>query len=460
MKHIPFLVLGVLLLGGILNAARGDSGVVTFADGKTPTREIHVSPSGSDGAGDGSAGNPYATIAYAVSQAATGTAVRVHPGTYAGGQYMANVAGTAEYPVWISGTDPVSRPLLSGSAQGIHFVKVRYLVVENLEVSGASGNGLNCDDGGDYADALAAHHVVFRNLDIHDIGGTGNQDGLKLSGLNDFWVLDSRFARCGGASSGSGIDHVGCHRGLIVGCTFQEMSGNAVQCKGGSEDIEIRGCRMLDAGARGVNMGGSTGFEFFRPPLSTNEPNVEARDIRVLANLFKGSGAPVAFVGCVDSIAANNTIIDPDTWVARILQETTTSGDYAFRACADSVFANNLVYYNRATLSTHVNVGPDTDPGSFTFAHNLWYAHDNPANSAPSLPVTETGGIVGQNPDVLDAGADDYRIDTNSPAAGQGTVLTNVPFDFAGNPYADPPAIGAFEVDAAPAPPAELDVAP
>jgi hypothetical protein len=39
-------------------------------------------------------------------------------------------------------------------------------------------------------------------------------------------------------------------------------------------------------------------------------------------------------------------------------------------------------------LSTHVNVGPDTAPDTFTFTHNLW-------TSMPTLPVTEDGGIYG-----------------------------------------------------------------
>jgi len=65
--------------------------------------------------------------------------------------------------------------------------------------------------------------------------------------------------------SGSGIDHVGCHHGLLALNHLHDMSGNAIQCKGGSEDLEIRWNHMVDAGQRAVNMGGSTGFEFFRP---------------------------------------------------------------------------------------------------------------------------------------------------------------------------------------------------
>jgi hypothetical protein len=164
--------------------------------------------------------------------------------------------------------------------------------VHDLEIHSASSNGLNCDDGGVYASPSPARHLVLERLHVHDIGGTGNEDGIKLSGVDDFVVLDSRLERCGGGGSGSGIDQVGCHRGLIARCRFEQMSGNAVQCKGGSEDIEIRWCRLHEPGQRGINIGGSTGLQYFRPPVSATQPNFEAKNIRVLANEIVGGSAP------------------------------------------------------------------------------------------------------------------------------------------------------------------------
>jgi hypothetical protein len=236
--------------------------VATFEAGLSPSREIHVAVDGSNQTGDGSAANPYATIPFAAARATPGTALRVHAGAYAGGNFVEDLHGTAKAPIWIGGAPGEDRPVIQGGTEGLHLIRPRYLIVHDLEIRSASGNGLNCDDGGEYANAEAARYVVFRGLSIHDIGGDGNQDGLKLSGLNDYFVLDSEFARSGGNDSGSGIDHVGCHRGVIARCTFREMSGNAVQCKGGSEDITIQWCRMIEAGQRAVNIGGSTGFEF------------------------------------------------------------------------------------------------------------------------------------------------------------------------------------------------------
>jgi hypothetical protein len=368
-------------------------------------------------------------------------------GTYDGGAYIADLAGTESAPIWIGGAEGESKPVLQGGGNAMQLVRARYVIVHDLEVRNATANGLSVDDGADYANENATRYVVFRDLDIHDIGSSGNQDCLKLSGVNDYWVLSSSFARCGGGMSGSGVDHVGCHRGVIAGNRFRDMaaSGNAIQCKGGSTDITIVANHIEDGGARAINLGGSTGFEFFRPPLSTSAPNAEARRIHVIANLIEGSVAPLAFVGCVDCLATNNTILTPGNWVVRILQETVTGGGYEFLAASNGRVANNLVYYDRSAISTHVNVGANTDVASFTFQNNLWYAYDQPGNSAPSLPVAETGGVVGSDPGFVDGPGGDYRLAPTSPAIGAGTTIAELLGDLDGTCYLPPPSIGAYE---------------
>jgi hypothetical protein len=248
-------VLGFLLyLMGHGEAFASCDTITTFADGLSPIREIHVATDGSDTNGDGSVESPYATIGYGISQATPATAVIIHSGTYAGGIYQNNVAGTASAPIWIGGAAGEPLPVIDGGNTGIQMSRAKYVVLHDLEVRNASLNGINFDDGGDVADPFAAHYIVFKGLIIHDIGSDGNEDGLKLSGINEFFVLQCNIYRCGGF--GSGIDLVGCRHGVIAWCDLKDLGANAIQCKGGSEDIEIRWCRIKDAGHRGVNIGG------------------------------------------------------------------------------------------------------------------------------------------------------------------------------------------------------------
>jgi hypothetical protein len=425
----------------------------TFADGRQPSREVFVSPAGNNSTGDGSPAKPFQTINRAVQGVRPGDAIRLRPGTYAPGTFIANLAGTSNAPIWLGGVPGQARPVISGGNTAIQLSRVRFVIVENLEVAGATANGINCDDGGDYANSNATRHVLFRNLFIHDIGTGGNQDGLKLSGLYDYAVLDCEFARL--SAGGSGIDQVGCHRGLIARCTFTNAGSNAIQCKGGSADLEIRGNRISNGGLRAINIGGSTGFAFFRPPLSTATPNAESRNIRVIANLFQGADTPVAFVGTVNSLVANNTIVQPRAWLFRILQETTSSDGFAFLPCGRNEFVNNLVYFDRAQIRTYVNLGPNTDAASFRFAHNLWYAYNQPNQSKPTLPSAETNGVYGRNPLFANAASGDFSVPTNSPAAAAGKRLSRVWADLPEHCYANPPTIGAFE--AQPPPPDRAD---
>ena len=415
----------------------------TFESGLTPARELHVATTGNDTTGNGSPSAPYRTIARATGLATPGTAVRIHAGNYSGGTYLSDLAGTAAAPIWIGGAPGEARPVISGGGEGLHLTRARYLVLHDLEITGATGNGINCDDGGDYDNEDATRHVVFRGLRIHHIGTGGNQDALKLSGVNDYFVLDCEIAD--GSSGGSGIDHVGCHRGLIARNRFTRAGTNAIQSKGGSSSLEIRANWFEECGARTLNIGGSTGYEYFRPSLAAPPAiNYEARDIRVVANVFIGSDAPLAFVGAVDCVAVNNTIVLPHNWVVRILQETVSSGSYTFAACGNNTVANNIVHYDRGDLSTFVNVGSSTAPATFSFARNLWYNTANPAQSTPSLPVAETGGLSGADPRFVSGLLADYRLRVGSPALAAGASHPLSTTDYRGDTFTAPPALGAF----------------
>ena len=351
----------------------------------------------------------------AVAKAAPGAVIRIAAGEYPGGLYLENVRGAKGRPVVIAGADPKRPPVFKGGNDGIHFSNVEHLELRDLVIEGASGNGLNIDDGGKYG--TPSHHVVLRGVTIRNIGGRGNHDGLKLSGVDDFRVENCVFEAWG--ASGSGIDMVGCHRGVIEGCSFRNggPGGNGVQTKGGCAEIAVRKSRFEDAGSRAVNIGGSTGLEYFRPPLK-EPPHAEARGIRVEGCTFLGSDAPIAFVGVDGAVVQCNTIHLPKRWAIRILQETAEKG---FTPCRNGVFARNLVVFRSDRWAEGgVNIGPGTEPATFRFEGNFWYCADDPARSAPKLPSAEKGGRYGKDPMFRDAEKGDLRLKPGSPATACG----------------------------------------
>ncbi len=420
---------------------------LTFDDGLIPIRTLHVAANAAAG-GDGSAGAPFQTIEQAAAVATPGTAIRLAPGIHTSGQFVANLHGTQTQPIWIGGEPGQARPVIAGGAQALQLAQPNFVVVHDLEISGATANGLNLDDGGQFASTTAAQYVVVRDVFIHDIGTGGNNDCMKVSGINHLAVYDSRFERCG--AGGSGVDSVGCHQAVIARNTFDGAMENAVQAKGGSTDFDIRQNRIRISGSRALNLGGSTDLSLFRPSLTMPGPNAEARRIHAFNNVITGLGASAtafAFVGCVDCLVAHNFVRGQQRWHVRILQETLDQNGYAFAPSGSGRVINNSFEFLAASLSIAVNVGTGTAPTTFTFANNLWYASDAPTQSAPTLPVPETGGIYGggtgydrilDDPHLL---LTDY-VCSDAPETGHGVSVPEVDGTFTGFCRVGPVDIG------------------
>jgi hypothetical protein len=259
-------------------------------------------------------------------------------------------------------------------------------------VAGCAGNGINADDGGSYDSP--SRGMVFENITIEEIGPTGNRDGMKLSGLVDFTVRNCLFSGWGGAA----LDMVGCRDGVIENTRFIGKEGfsqdTGVQAKGGSERVLIRRCTFSNAGQRAINLGGSTGAAYFRPGIV----DFEAREIVVAGNHFTGSQAPIAFASSVNCRVRYNTIVNPEKWVLRILQEQPTD---RFQACQGGVFENNLIVFDKR-VQVFVNTGANTKPETFQFRGNAWF--DSQGSRRPALPVAETGGIYQADPDLESTG--------------------------------------------------------
>lgn len=339
----------------------------------------------------------------ALANAAPGDVIRVAPGRYRGGLHRERLYGTKDAPIVIEAADPGRPPVIEGGGNCLHLSDPAYVVLRNLVLTGAEGNGLNIDDGG--TKDSPAHHLTLEGIRVRDIGPRGNRDGFKLSGVDDFRVENCTFERWG--DGGSAIDMVGCHDGVVTGCTFRDGAegSNGVQTKGGSRDILIQRCRFEDAGGRGINIGGSTGLPYFRP-----EPQrYEAKDITVEDCTFIGSATPIAYVGVDGAVVRHCTIYRPTRWLLRILQE---NQEAAFVPCRNGRFEHNLVAFSADEVRTAVNIGGGTAAETFTFAGNVWYCIDRPQDTRRliQLPVPEREGIYGVDPMFADPEAGELSL--------------------------------------------------
>jgi hypothetical protein len=337
-----------------------------------------------------------AELRAAVAAAKPGTRILLAGGDYGAGFYFGNVRGEEAKPIVIAAADTNNPPVFRNGNVSMHFSNPAYVELHDLVFTKLSGNGINIDDGGGTTNA-SAHGVVLRGLRISDVGGDGNNDCIKLSGIWDFRVSGCSIERWG-TRGGSAIDMVGCHRGVIEGNTIRHnpepQNCTGVQGKGGTSDVVIRRNRFEHAGGRAVNIGGSTGLKFFRPALVEGGEHAEARNLRVEGNTFVGSSAPVAFVGVDGAVVRFNTIERPGRWALRILQENKAS---VFVACRNGEFMDNTIVFDSTRWGEGgVNIGAGTAPATFKFARNWWYCADNPERSRPRLPTAEVDGNYGR----------------------------------------------------------------
>ena len=322
-----------------------------------------------------------AELRSAVANLQPQTVIKIAPGEYSGGLSVRRIS-----QLTIEAVDPEHPPHFVGGANAWHFSGCSDLTIRNIRTSKQTGNGLNIDNG-DAASQLVSG-LTLDKVDIQEIGPKGNHDGIKCSGIKNF-VISNCLIR---GWAGQGIDCVGCHEGTIVACRLEGKEGftasAGVQLKGGSSKITIKGCRFLRAGERPLNVGGSTGMEYFRPQGAKSE----AKDIVIRDNVIEGSLCAAAFVGVDGAEFQRNTIRYPEKWIFRILQE---NRDPSLAPCRGVIVSENSIVFRRAQVQVEVNVGPNTQPDSFRFERNQWLAEDRPDLSKPKLPVPEIDGRWG-----------------------------------------------------------------
>ena len=376
----------------------------------------------------------YGSLSEAVSIVHPGDTLFLFPESHINNQYIENLHGTESKPIYIL-ADTNRQAVFSGGNQAIHFVNVSWLDISGLVFEKQKINGVNIDDGGDYSTPshhIRIEHCLWRGMDV-----SGNNDELKMSGVDSFSIRFNTFSN--GSSGGSLVDMVGCHYGVFENNHFVNAGSNCIQAKGGTRYIKIYRNYFKNGGRRSINCGGSTDLPYFRPI----DVGYEGKNIDIYSNIFIGSTAAIAFVTATECRFINNTVINPGRWIARVLQET---DDERFIECGNNIFSNNICYFNNdADHEGGINVGDNTHLEIFEFFNNLWYNTDNPLWNGPNYSFCHRNSIVNRNPMFVDIDNENFMLDSLSPAINSGKSYDGIEFDYYGKPFKTTRAIGAVE---------------
>jgi hypothetical protein len=341
----------------------------------------------------------------ALRSAMDGDRILLQPGVYNGGSFRSGLTGVS-----IRAADPANAPIIRGGVNAIQLSDARRVTIEHLIFEQQTGNGINIDDGGSFD--TPSTDITLRNLTVRNIVGSGNLDGIKLSGVTGFLIDSVQVFDWG--DGGSAVDMVGSHHGLIQNSLFRHDNlsdfGSGLRPKGGSKNVTMRANRieLPDGKGRAIQAGGSTGVEFFR--FINGDSNYEACAVVAEGNVILGGSSPFSYVNIDGGWFHHNYSERPFDWVVRILNENPGNDIVDTR---NGVFTDNVIrFHDTATeFKTAVNVGSETVPRSFTFARNQWYNEVNPARSRPDLPVVETDAIIGQEPSISADGVIPWRFD-------------------------------------------------
>lgn len=389
MRYAHWLWLLLLAAGTVLGR-----GVDTF----------YVATGGDDNSGDGSQGNPWATITHAVDNATEGALILVAPGTYNG---RTNLRQQFSQPVTVRSEVPYQAQLRHNNGAALISYEGQNIIVEGFDIAHDPANtgalviqvqdllgAVNGSDGG--TDPVVSG-IVFRNNIIHD---STNNDLLKINnGAENVLVEGNLFYHQSGSDEHMDVNSV-------IGVTIQDnvfFNTNArpntssfvvIKDSNGNDDT-VLGCQDVIV-RRNVflNWHGSDGQSFLRLG-EDGTANFEAIGIVAENNLMIGNSSPLmrtsfTVMGSSNVIYRNNTVtgdLPSRSFAARLIASGGNPGN------TDIFFFNNLWSDPTGTMGgegfngVDVFDAPTGDTVSVTLDNNLYW------NGGSAIPP-DTGQFV------------------------------------------------------------------
>lgn len=407
------MLLRWIVLSALFSASPAAAGTTYF-----------VATDGSDASGDGSSGNPWATITHAVDNVGDGATILVRPGTYNG---RARLRQQFNAQVTVRSETPYAAKLRHDSGAVVTSFYGRNITLEGFDIAHAPGNigalviqvqdllgTFNGSNGG--TDPVVSG-IVFRNNIIHD---STNNDLLKINnGAEDVLVEGNMFFNQFGSDEHMDVNSV---IGVVIqdNVFFNTVDNDTssfivVKDSGtgdtvvGSRDITIRRNVFL-------NWYGSSGHSFVRFG-EDGTLNFEAQDGLVENNLMIGNRAdlmrtPFTVQGSKNLVFRNNTLtgdMPSRTFAGRLI------------AVGDNPANENLGFFNNIYSDPGGSMGSEAFNGVDLF--------DSPVGQTANATLDNNLYWNGGNAIPEDAGqflqfSDDVNALTGDPALGaQGALV-------------------------------------
>ncbi len=392
------------------------------ADPQNPVTPVgYFVRQGGSNANSGTDLQPWATIAYGVTQLSPGDTLWVHGGIYneripwtafpSGTSWSAKVR-LANYPgevVWMRPTDPLGNNViqLAGSSSGGNAGSQSYIEIDGINLDGSNFTQPGADvmriESGDVGSGpYGAHHIRVQNLEM--IGttiptGTGLSTNTCISnpyiqitasgiqGHNEFINLTLHHA--GGVGSGGyGLYCESCDN-VVMNCHIFDIRGAGISNYNGNSTVQDNGaCRNIYA-------------------------NLYIHDVHPIASSPRTQG--IVF-GRGDSCLAFNCLI------------VNVEGGVDYGYGLDLYHNQNLSIYNctvyNCTQGIQKGVGAT---GTTVIANCLSYGNSNydyQTESGASAPTLSTNFFSGVNP--LFVGSNDFHLQSGSTAKDAGTTINTV----------------------------------
>lgn len=378
----------------------------------------HVATDGSDGSGDGSAGEPWATIGYAVNTgipAEGGHTVLVHDGEYLGTQYISR--GFAS-PVVVRAENPL-QVKLSNVDGGNEVLRVYHdgpvrLTIEGFIMSNADPAGYACNGRESYyvIHIQDAQQLTLRGNIIYGAAAAGRcNELLKINRGSDqaypkeILVEGNVFYDPANAGGADMIDSVRPGELDIVGNIFlgnpgADQSQSFITIKRQAPTSGARSPRYRVSRNIFLNWGGK-GDQAFVQFGEDGAADMEITDALVENNLVIGNSAasqaaPFQFKGASGIVTRANTIVGD-----------LPSGSFGFRIgtegdnppMSDFEIRNNIWSDPTGTMSDRlINTYGDVDNGSFELVNNLYWNGGDGLPGGGDVPISADPAAVEGDP--------------------------------------------------------------